>query len=94
MDGFIVNGPYYLQSYIDVPSQDNYTLRSVSVGKLKPLPSLSKSFKKSFFFLIVLMNGINLIQKLETQILYINLKNQLILKNLKTLYVMSMILFE
>ena len=47
----IVNGllPDYLQSFIEVPSQDNYPLRSVSAGKLKPLPSWSKSFKKSFF---------------------------------------------
>ena len=37
------------------------------------------------------MNGINLIQKLETQNLYINLRNQLKLKNLKILYIMSMI---
>ena len=37
----IVNGPLpdYLQSYIEVPPQDNYSLRSVSAGKLKSLPS-------------------------------------------------------
>ena len=41
--------PDYLQSYIEVPSQDNYLLRSVSAGKWKPLPSWSKRFKKVFF---------------------------------------------
>ena len=30
--------PDYLQSYIEVLPQDNYTLRSVSAGNLKPLP--------------------------------------------------------
>ena len=46
----IVNGllPDYLQSYIEVPPQGNYPLRSVSARKLKPLPSGSKSFKKAF----------------------------------------------
>ena len=45
----IVNGlpPDHLQSYIEVPSQENYPLRSVSAGKLKLLPSPSKSFKKA-----------------------------------------------
>ena len=91
----IVNGllPDYRQSYIEVPSQDNYPLRSLSTGKLKLLPSRSKSFRKAFF-LIVFMKGINLIQKLETQNLYINLKIQLELKNLKILYIMSMIFLE
>ena len=86
----IINGliPDYLQSYIEVPSQDHYPLRSVSAEKLKPLPSRWKSFKK-FFFLIVLVNGIDLIQKLETQNPYINLKNQIKLKNLKILCIMS-----
>ena len=43
----ILNGllPDYLQSYIEVPSQDNYPLRS----SIKPLPSPSKSFNKAFF---------------------------------------------
>ena len=46
----MVNGllPDYLQSYIEVPSQ-NYPFRSVSDGRLKPLPFQSKSFKKAFF---------------------------------------------
>ena len=45
----IANGlpPDHLQSYIEVPSQENYPLRSVSAGKLKLLPSPSKSFKKA-----------------------------------------------
>ena len=47
----IVNGllPDYLQSYIEVPLQGNYSLRSVSAGKLKPLRSRSRSFEKAFF---------------------------------------------
>ena len=47
----MVNGllPDYLQSYIEVPSQDSYPFRSVSAGRLKPLPFQSKSFKKAFF---------------------------------------------
>ena len=91
----IVNGllPDNVQSYKVVPSQDNYPLRSVSTGQLKSLPSRSESFKKALF-LIVLMNGIELIQKLETQNLCINLKYQLKLKNLKILYIMSMIPLE
>ena len=91
----IVNGllPDNVQSYKVVPSQDNYPLRSVSTGQLKSLPSRSESFKKALF-LIVLMNGIELIQKLETQNLCTNLKYQLKLKNLKILYIMSMIPLE
>ena len=47
----IVNGllPDNLQYYKEVPSQDNYPLRSASTRQLKPLPSRSKSFKKAFF---------------------------------------------
>ena len=41
--------PDYLQFYREVPSQDNYLLRSVSAGKWNPLPSWSKSFKKASF---------------------------------------------
>ena len=91
----IVNGllPDNVQSYKVVPSQDNYPLRSVSTGQLKSLPSRSESFKKALF-LIVLMNGIELIQKLERQNLCINLKYQLKLKNFKILYIMSMITLE
>ena len=91
----IVNGllPDNVQSYKVVPSQDNYPLRSVSTGQLKSLPSRSESFKKALF-LIVLMNGIELIQKLERQNLCINLKYQLKLKNFKILYRMSMITLE
>ena len=91
----IVNGllPDNVQSYKVVPSQDNYPLRSVSTGQLKSLPSRSESFKKALF-LIVLMNGIELIQKMERQNLCINLKYQLKLKNFKILYIMSMITLE
>ena len=39
----------FIQSYIEVPSQGNYALRSVSAGKLKPLPFPSKSLRKAFF---------------------------------------------
>ena len=91
----IVNGllPDNLQSYKDVPSQDNYPLRSVSTRQLKSLLSRSESFKKAFF-LIVLMNEIELIQKLETQNLCMNLKYQLKFKNFKILYIMPMIPLE
>ena len=41
--------PDYLQFYREVPSQDNYLLRSVSAGKWNPLPSWSKGFKKASF---------------------------------------------
>ena len=46
----IVNGqvPDYLQSYIDASFQDNYPLRSIWAGKLKAIPSRTKSFKKFF----------------------------------------------
>ena len=91
----IVNGllPDNLQSYKEVPSQDNYPLRSVSTRQLKSLLSRSESFKKAFF-LIVLMNEIELIQKLETQNLCMNLKYQLKFKNFKILYIMPMIPLE
>ena len=91
----IVNGllPDNLQSYKDLPSQDNYPLRSVSTRQLKSLLSRSESFKKAFF-LIVLMNEIELIQKLETQNLCMNLKYQLKFKNFKILYIMPMIPLE
>ena len=55
-----------------------------SARKLRPLDQ--KALKKLFFF-IVLMNGVNLIQNLETQNLYINLKNQLKLRNLKKIFI-------
>ena len=48
----IVNGllPDYLQSYTEASFQSNYRfLRSISAGKLKAIPSRTKSFKKTFF---------------------------------------------
>ena len=47
----IVNGllPGYLYSYLDFPSQINYSLRSVSASVIKPFLSRTKSFKNTFF---------------------------------------------
>ena len=47
----IVNGllPEYLYSYLNFPSQDNYSLRSASTSVIKSIPSRTKSFKKMFF---------------------------------------------
>ena len=47
----IVNGllPGYLYSYLDFPSQINYSLRSVSASVIKPSLSRTKSFKNTFF---------------------------------------------
>ena len=41
--------PEYLYSYLDFPSQENYPLRSASGFFIKPYPSRTKSFKKTFF---------------------------------------------
>ena len=47
----IVNGllPGYLYSYLDFPSQINYSLRSVSASVIKPSLSRTKSYKNTFF---------------------------------------------
>ena len=47
----IVNGllPGYLYSYLDLPSQINYSLRSVSASVITPSLSRTKSFKNAFF---------------------------------------------
>ena len=47
----IVNGllPGYLSSYLKFHSQENYPLRSASTTKINPIPSRSKSFRKTFF---------------------------------------------
>ena len=47
----IVNGilPDYLHCCIEFFSQNKYPLRSVSSGKLKCIPSRTKSFSKTFF---------------------------------------------
>ena len=47
----IVNGllTEYLYSYLKFPSQENYLLRSASTTKINPIPSRSKTFKKTFF---------------------------------------------
>ena len=46
----IVNGllPDYLHSYLDFPSQINYSLRSVLASVIKPSLSRIKSFKNTF----------------------------------------------
>ena len=41
--------PDYLYSYLDFYSQENYHLRSASTCAIRPFPSRTKSFKKSFF---------------------------------------------
>ena len=41
--------PDYLYSYMDFYSQENYYLRSASTCAIRPFPSRTKSFKKSFF---------------------------------------------
>ena len=41
--------PGYLYSYLDFPSQINYSLRSVSASVIKPFLSRTKSFKNTFF---------------------------------------------
>ena len=41
--------PGYLYSYLDFPSQINYSLRSVSASVIKPSLSRTKSFKNTFF---------------------------------------------
>ena len=47
----IANGllPGYLYSYLDCPSQINYSLRSTSASVIKPSLSRTKSFKNTFF---------------------------------------------
>ena len=46
----IVNGllPEYLYSYLNFPSQDNYSLRSALASIVKSIPLRTKSFKKHF----------------------------------------------
>ena len=68
--------PDYLQSHTEASFQHNYPFRSISTRKLKVFPSRTKSFKKTFSH-TVLMNGINLTQKLKMQNLYKNSKNKL-----------------
>ena len=41
--------PDYLYLYMDLCSQENYHLRSASTSAIRPFPSRTKSFKKSFF---------------------------------------------
>ena len=41
--------PDYLYSYLDFPSQNDYLLRSASTSIIRPFPSRTYSFKKSFF---------------------------------------------
>ena len=41
--------PGYLYSYLDFPSQINYSLRSASASVIKPSLSRTKSFKNTFF---------------------------------------------
>ena len=46
----IVNGllPEYLHSYLNFPSQDNYSLRSASTSVIKSIPSRTNLSKKRF----------------------------------------------
>ena len=46
----IINGmlPYYLYSYLELPSQDNYPLRSASKTIIRPIPTRTKTFKNTF----------------------------------------------
>ena len=39
----------YLYSYLKFPSQENYPLRSALTTKINPIPSRSKTFRKTFF---------------------------------------------
>ena len=41
--------PDYLYSYLGFCSQENYHLRSASTSAMRPFPSRTKSFKKSFY---------------------------------------------
>ena len=45
----IVNGllPDYIMSYVEASFHENYPLRPISGGKLKAIPSQTKSFKKT-----------------------------------------------
>ena len=47
----IANGllPKYLCLYLKFPSQENYPLRSALTTKINPIPSRSKTFRKTFF---------------------------------------------
>ena len=47
----IVNGllPKYLYSYLKLLPQENYPLRSALTTKIDPIPSRSKTFRKTFF---------------------------------------------
>ena len=47
----IVNGllPGYLYLYLKFPSQENYPLRSASTTRINPIPSRSKTCRKTFF---------------------------------------------
>ena len=66
----------YLHSCIDFLSKNKYPLRSVSSGKLKYIPSRTKSFSKTFFpYCIDQRNKLN--PETRMQNLYINFKNQL-----------------
>ena len=40
--------PEYLCSYLNFPFQENYPLRSASTTKINPIPSRSKTFRKTF----------------------------------------------
>ena len=79
-----------LKSLSKRPSLDNYPVRSVSAGKLKPSPSRSKSFEKAFFPYSI--DEWNKLTEVGNANLYKNQKNKLKLKNFKILYIMSTIL--
>ena len=84
----IVNGrlPNYIQSHIEVPSQDNYPLESVSAGKLKN----EKALKKLFFFWVDEWNKLNPGVRNAKSIYKVKKS----MKNLKVLYIKPLILLQ
>ena len=84
----IVNGrlPKYVQSHIEVPSQDNYLLGSVSAGKLKN----QKALKKLFIFWVDEWNKLNPGVRNAKSIYKVKKS----MKNLKILYIKPLILLQ
>ena len=44
--------PDYLYCYLDFSSQENYLLRSSSPSVIRPVPTRTKSFKRTFFHIV------------------------------------------
>ena len=84
----IVNGllPEYRYSYLNFPSQDNYSLRSASTSVIKSIPSRIKSFKKTFFpYCINEWNKLN-IEIRNARLLYI-FKTSILSKKKRKLFI-------